>query len=143
VKLWRIAAETRAFAADDLGGLGAATHPGRWNDPGKAVVYCATSISLAVLETAAHIDDAGFPLNRFLVEIDVPDGVWSAREEVRAAALPTAWAAIPAGGKSSRDGDLAFRRQSGGALTAATVATQHDSAEFGPANIRIFIGDYP
>lgn len=95
--LWRIAAETRRYAATDLGGAGAAASPGRWNDDGQPAVYCAPTIALAVLETAAHIDDAGLPLNRFLVQIDVPDRVWSARTVLEAAALPVGWDAIPAG----------------------------------------------
>jgi len=97
VKLWRIAAETRKYAADDLSGGGAAASPGRWNDENEAVVYCAPTIAMAVLETAAHIDDAGLPLNKYLVEIDVADGIWGKRKEVDAASLPPTWAAIPAG----------------------------------------------
>jgi RES domain-containing protein len=97
VKLWRIAAETRKYAANDLSGGGAAVSPGRWNDEDEPVVYCAPTISMAVLETAAHIDDAALPLNKYLVEIDVPDGVWLRRQEVNIASLPVTWAAIPAG----------------------------------------------
>jgi RES domain-containing protein len=97
VKLWRIGAETRKYAADDLSGGGASASPGRWNDENEAVVYCAPTIAMAVLETAAHIDDAGLPLNKYLVEIDVPDDIWGKREEVDAASLPPTWAAIPVG----------------------------------------------
>jgi len=97
VKLWRIVAETRKYAADDLSGGGAATHPGRWNAEKESVVYAAPTIAMAVLETAAHIDDGGLPLNRFLVRIDLPNDVWAAREELDVATLPAAWAAIPAG----------------------------------------------
>jgi RES domain-containing protein len=97
VKLWRIAAETREHAATDLSGTGAAKHPGRWNDYMEAVVYCAPTIAMAVLETAAHVDDSGLPLNRYLVEIVVPDVTWARREEVDVAKLPPAWAAIAAG----------------------------------------------
>jgi len=97
VKLWRIAAETRKYAADDLSGAGAALSPGRWNDENEPVVYCAPTIAMAALESAAHVDDAGLPLNKYLVEIDVPDGVWLHHEEVNIATLPATWAAIPAG----------------------------------------------
>ena len=97
MKLWRIAAETRSYPADSLSGGGAAVSPGRWNEQKQAVVYSAPTIAIAVLETAAHIDDAGLPLNRFLVEIDVPDEVGALHEEVKPAALPPAWSAIPAG----------------------------------------------
>lgn len=102
--LWRIAAETRLRRADDLSGAGAAKHPGRWNDEGQPAVYAAPTIAMAVLETAAHIHDAGLPLNRFLVRIDVPDSVWAAREAMDVSRLPVTWAAIPAGRASVRAG---------------------------------------
>jgi RES domain-containing protein len=97
VNLWRIAAETRTYAADDLSGAGAAAHPGRWNDYGEPVVYCAPTIAMAVLETAAHIDDAGLPLNRFLIRIAIPDDAWAQREPLPHDQLPSMWDAIPAG----------------------------------------------
>ena len=59
---------------------------------------------MAVLETGAHIDDSGLPLNKFVVEIEVPDGVWGQRSEVAVAALPVTWNAIPAGGASAKFG---------------------------------------
>ncbi len=104
VSLWRIAAETRLYAADDLSGAGAAKHPGRWNEEGDAVVYASPSRALAVLETVAHLDDAGLPLNRFLVRIDVPKPVWARRQWLDPAALEPAWRAIPAGRASARRG---------------------------------------
>lgn len=104
MKLWRIAADTRQYPADDLSGGGAAAHPGRWNDTGQNVLYAAPAISIAVLETAAHIDDGGLPLNRYLLELEVPDDVWAAREELDVATLPITWAAIPAGHASVRVG---------------------------------------
>lgn len=104
MKLWRIAAETRTYPATDLSGAGAAASPGRWNDKKQALVYSAPSIAIAVLETAAHIDDAGLPLNRFLVEIDVPDEVWALHEVATLASLPPTWSAIPAGRASVKIG---------------------------------------
>ncbi|WP_027475159.1 RES family NAD+ phosphorylase [Curvibacter gracilis] len=104
MKLWRIAAETSKYPASDLSGGGAAVSPGRWNEEKQAVVYSAPTIAIAVLETAAHIDDAGLPLNRFLVEIDVPDEVWALHEEAALTSLPPAWSAIPAGGASVKVG---------------------------------------
>lgn len=104
MKLWRIAAETRKHAASDLSGGGAAANPGRWNDDREPVVYCAPTIAIAVLETAAHVDDSGLPLNRYLIEIDVPDVSWARREQLDAAKLPAAWSAIPAGRASVKIG---------------------------------------
>jgi RES domain-containing protein len=104
VILWRIAAETRKYAADDLSGGGAAAHPGRWNEEKQRVIYAAPTIAMAVLETAAHIDDGGLPLNRFLVRIDVPEDEWTARDELDPTKLPPAWSAIPAGRTSVKIG---------------------------------------
>ena len=110
--LWRIATETRKYSANDLSGMGAAKNPGRWNADAEPVVYCAETIAMAVLETAAHVDDAGLPLNRYLVEIQVPDDLWSRRETLNVATLPLTWSAIPAGDASVRVGSdwLSSRR---------------------------------
>lgn len=104
MNLWRIGAETRRYAAHDLSGEGARLRPGRWNDYGQPALYAACSISLAVLETAAHIDEEGLPLNRFLVRLEVPEAVWAARETLDPAALPSAWLSIPAGRASVKPG---------------------------------------
>jgi RES domain-containing protein len=101
VILWRIAAETRQYRADDLSGRGAARSPGRWNESGQAVLYAAPTAALAVLETAAHIDPGGLPLNRFLVSLDVPLAVWRKRAELDRHALAPACSAIPAGATSA------------------------------------------
>ena len=97
MKLWRIAASTRSYGAADLTGTGAGLSPGRWNSEGVKAVYCAPTRAMAVLETAAHVDTNGFPLNRFLVEISVPDDVWAGREVTDSDSLDPQWSAIPAG----------------------------------------------
>ena len=97
MKLWRIATETRTYPASDLSGAGAAKNPGRWNNDGQAVVYCAPTLAMAVLETAAHINSNGLPLNRFVICIDVPDAIWTKRRVVMSNKLPDTWRAIPAG----------------------------------------------
>ena len=102
--LWRVATETRSHGASDLSGAGAAKYPGRWNTEKVPVVYCAPTLGIAVLETAAHVMDGGLPLNRFIVEIDVPPAVWARREEITAANLPGGWDAIPSGQASAAFG---------------------------------------
>lgn len=97
MKLWRIATETRTYPANDLSGAGAAKNPGRWHGNGQAVVCCAPTLAMAVLETAAHINTNGLPLNRFVVWIDLPDPIWAKRRVVTASKLPATWRAIPAG----------------------------------------------
>ncbi len=104
MKLWRIAAETRAYPATDMSGSGAAQRPGRWNGDKEPIIYSSLTISMAVLETAAHIDDTGLPLNRYLIEINVPTPIWASREVVNPKKLPTTWVAIPAGRASVKFG---------------------------------------
>ncbi len=128
MKLWRIAAETRLYRADDLSGAGAAKSPGRWNDIGEPVLYTAPAISLAVLETAAHIDDGGLPLNRYLLELEVPEDVWAMREAIDVAALPPAWAAIPAGQASVKAGSAWHASQRSPILLVPSVVVPEESA---------------
>ncbi|WP_029074063.1 RES family NAD+ phosphorylase [Kaistia adipata] len=49
---WRI---SRAPFAD-LSGTGARLYGGRWNSPGRAMVYAAETAALAVLEVRVHLD---------------------------------------------------------------------------------------
>jgi RES domain-containing protein len=107
--LYRIATETRSYRADDLSGGGAAADPGRWNDKGEAVLYTATSVALATLETAAHVKAAGLPLNKFLVEIILPRRAWTRKEVLDVHALGPAWKAIPPGAASVRAGSAWLR----------------------------------
>lgn len=126
MNLWRIATATRRYAAEDLSGGGAAAYPGRWNDEGQPVVYAALSVSTAVLETAAHLKDAGLPLNRYLVRIEVPDAIWDAREETTSGQLPPTWDAIPAGHASVRHGSDWLRGQQGVILVLPSVIAPED-----------------
>jgi RES domain-containing protein len=103
VRLWRIAVEAPSYAANDLTGAGAKITGGRWNSVGTPLVYSATNIALAVIETVLYIRGGGLPFNRFLVGIDVPDDVWAAR--VVLDPLPGGWDAVPSGLASRNAGD--------------------------------------
>jgi RES domain-containing protein len=126
--LWRIATDTRKYRADDLSGAGAAVSPGRWNDTGQAVLYAAPTIGIAVLETAAHVDDAGLPLNKYLVRIDLPDAAWAARQVLDVTALPVTWAAIPAGSASVLIGAGWFRTGASPVLEVPSVIVPEETA---------------
>ncbi|MGH7106523.1 MAG: RES family NAD+ phosphorylase [Acetobacteraceae bacterium] len=52
VLAWRLCREPFA----DLAGEGARRYGGRWNAPGKRMVYAASSAALAVLEVRVHLD---------------------------------------------------------------------------------------
>lgn len=94
---WRIATDTRTYEADDMSGTGAKLTGGRWNDIGVALSYAADSRALACLETVVHLNSGGLPLNRYLIEITVPDDLLSAAEVVTTDALAVGWDAEPAG----------------------------------------------
>lgn len=95
--VWRIAADTPDYTADDLSGAGARVTGGRWNKAGTPLVYCAASAALACLETLVHLNAGGLPLNRYLVRVDIPDAVWRRAEIVSADAAPVGWDALPPG----------------------------------------------
>lgn len=121
VALWRIAADTARYEAHDLSGQGAELHGGRWNRPGRAVVYAASSIALACLETIVHLNQGGLPLNRFLVRLDVPDELWAARRSLAPADLPVGWSAVPEGKVSLDVGDAWLRRGEPALLAVPSV----------------------
>ncbi len=56
-----------------LDGEGAMLVGGRWNSPGRAVVYMAESISLAVLENLVHMSRQDFPANYVSVAAVLPN----------------------------------------------------------------------
>lgn len=101
--VWRIAVEAPTYRADDLSGTGAKMSGGRWNSKGTPLVYCASNIALATLETVYYLRSGGLPFNRFLVRIDIPDHVWDARLSLDP--LPGGWDAIPAGLGARSAGD--------------------------------------
>jgi RES domain-containing protein len=95
--VWRIAADTPDYGADDLTGKGAEKTGGRWNRKGTPLLYCASSISLACLETLVHLAGADpLPLNCYLVRISVSPTAWRKRM-VFDAAVNVGWDAKPPG----------------------------------------------
>ena len=63
-----------------LDGEGARLAGGRWNSPGRTVVYMAESISLAVLENLVHMAGQDFPTNYVSVAAVLPENLHSATE---------------------------------------------------------------
>ncbi|MBB4268010.1 RES family NAD+ phosphorylase [Roseospira visakhapatnamensis] len=66
---WRLCKRDHA----DLSGTGARLHGGRWNSPGRALVYTAATAELAVLEVRVHLDvpPEMIPNDFVLMEIDL------------------------------------------------------------------------
>jgi RES domain-containing protein len=94
--VWRIGTDAPAYTADDLSGTGAKLTGGRWNRKGTPMLYAASSQALACLETVVHLNAGDLPLNRYLVEIRIPDALIS--RAVRFDPLiHIGWDAIPEG----------------------------------------------
>jgi RES domain-containing protein len=96
VSLWRIGTDTPTYTADDLTGTGAEQTGGRWNRKGTRMIYAATSRALACLETLVHLNSADLPLNRYLVELQVPAAAWGARVQFDQVTM-VGWDSEPAG----------------------------------------------
>ncbi|MFC0226352.1 RES family NAD+ phosphorylase [Serratia aquatilis] len=74
-------------------GYGAQQYGGRWNHKGKAMIYLAASVSLAMLECLVHFDDSALLQHYTLLSIDVPDTDIIALEP---SALPVNWQQLAA-----------------------------------------------
>jgi RES domain-containing protein len=105
VSVWRIAQDTKDYEADDLTGKGAETTGGRWNDKGTPLLYTSSNRALACLETIVHLNAGGLPLNRYLIEVLIPDEVWSATQIITEKMAPVGWDAEPESKTSSDYGN--------------------------------------
>ncbi len=82
MEFWRIA--TGRFPG--LDGRGAALIGGRWNSPGRPLVYASTRLSLAMLELLVRLPLGEAPRDLVRIRIVVPDN--APVEELRPEALP-------------------------------------------------------
>ena len=126
VTAWRIASDTRDWAADDLTGAGAEASGGRWNAAGQPVVYASMSRALACLETVVHLNAAGLPLNRYLVELTIPDALWRAARRETPDSLPVGWDAEPASATSIRFGGDGLMGGAGALLLVPSVVVPEE-----------------
>ncbi|WP_459788730.1 RES family NAD+ phosphorylase [Alteriqipengyuania sp. 357] len=121
VTVWRIGTDTKTYTADDLSGKGAEKDGGRWNHPGTPLVYASSTRSLSAFETVVHLNAGSLPLNRYLVEIEIPDYLWSKRETLELEDAPVGWDAEPASKTSMDHGDSWVKSRSGLLLCVPSV----------------------
>ena len=69
-KAWRIVTPQRAGAAFD--GEGAKKFGGRWNRPGTAMVYTASSLALAAMEMLVHLESEELLAEFVAIPIEIP-----------------------------------------------------------------------
>ena len=88
--VWRVVGAAHAGTA--FSGLGAADHPGRWNQRGRRVVYASDTPSLAMLEILANAETPRALEGRMLIRAVLPDeSVYRLPDED----LPADWRASP------------------------------------------------
>jgi RES domain-containing protein len=56
-------------------GTGAMLHGGRWNSPGRAVIYAAETFANAMLEVLAHANLSAIPKHHACIRIRIPDAL--------------------------------------------------------------------
>lgn len=101
--LYRI---TRNTYANDLSGTGARLYGGRWNNIGRAMVYTASSQSLAILEALVHLPTAIIPDDFCLITIEAPEDIFVADT----ALFPPNWNAYPEPEILKRTGDFFLKQ---------------------------------
>ena len=67
-------------------GGGARLHGGRWNSPGRSVIYAAETYAGAILELLVHANLNRLPHTQAVLAIEIPDDL--AIEDLAAADLP-------------------------------------------------------
>ena len=90
-RAWRIVKSSRAATAFD--GEGGRLHGGRWNSPGTAMIYTASSQSLAALEVLVHLQDSRLLQQSYsAIAIDFDD---KHVEVLALESLPKSWRQSP------------------------------------------------
>jgi RES domain-containing protein len=118
---------------DGLSCEGARRYGGRWNSKGVAVLYCATSESLAMLELRVHSPHP-YPRARWRFALEVPE---DALTSIEAEELPRGWNQLPPGPASKRIGDAWVASNSTlGLLVPSVVASEEKNLVLNPSHPR-------
>ena len=88
--IWRLAKAHHPA----LDGEGARRRGARWNPRGIAIVYAASTLSLAVLEVLVHTDISDAPEDLLATPIEVPEDIH--HEEIAVTSLQRNWRETPA-----------------------------------------------
>jgi RES domain-containing protein len=117
-RAWRLVRPAYADPADAFSGEGARRYGGRWNAPGRAVVYVSAHLSLAALESLAHADRRRFERDYVAFELVVPHALVL---ELRDEDLPDDWRARPTSPGARAVGDAWLEARASAALSVPSV----------------------
>ena len=108
-----------------LSGRGALLYGGRWNSPGRAVVYTSQSLSLATLEVAVHLNAADKIRAYRSMALDIPNELVL---PMNPADLPADWDAMHIEAKAAQSwGDACFDNQISAVLEVPSVVIPSES----------------
>ena len=120
VRAWRVVKGKHKDTAFD--GEGARRYGGRWNNPGKRMIYAAETASLALLELLVHIDSSLLP-SYTLFPVDFDKSLVSTVEPSK---LPRNWRAYPGPAALKRMGDVWLESLSSPVLKVPSVIVPHE-----------------
>jgi len=102
-------------------GEGAKIHGGRWNSPGIAVVYAASSLSLATLEVLVHLEDPEAFARLFSwIPLEIPENLI---EEIEREFLPYDWFGDESHASTQAVGDAWLKSMRSPVLAVPSVVT--------------------
>ena len=120
VTAWRLVKKKHLESAFD--GEGARLYGGRWNSPGKRVVYASEATSLSILELLVHVDGS-LLANYTAIPVEFDD---SAVSVVEVDELPDNWRQHPGPSGLRRIGDDWLESGSSPALKLPRVLVPHE-----------------
>lgn len=122
---WRLVRPDHGTRDSAFSGEGARLYGGRWNSPGRRVVYLSATLSLAALETLVHADRRAFQRDYVAFRVELPDTalLWLPPTEV-----PAGWRARPVSPEARLVGDAWLREGASLALwvPSAVVPLEHN-----------------
>jgi RES domain-containing protein len=121
IRAWRIIRRNHAATAFD--GEGAKGAGGRWNSPGSAVVYTASSLPLAALEMLVHLPRESSLAKFVSIPVDFDEGLVT---ELKAS-LPPDWRIYPAPISTMAIGDAWLRSKASAVLRVPSVLIPEES----------------
>ena len=120
---WRLVRPAYADPSLAFSGEGARRYGGRWNAPGRPVVYASLHLSLAALETLAHADRRRFERDYVAFAVHVPHALVL---ELRDEDLPPDWRARPVSAGARAVGDAWLAQRPSAALSVPSVLVRQE-----------------
>ena len=119
IRAWRLVASK--YVDRIFSGGGAYRHGGRWNSPGRAVVYLSEHLSLSALELLVHRVRMHMLSGYKYMWVDIPDELIF---PVNTTELPADWNVVPAPPSTKQLGDRWYDQGSSPVLRVPSTVIQ-------------------